>query len=393
MPATSLPSLRILHTNFHRGWGGQPAWILMLSMGLARQGHRVVIGAPGGSLLAQRARDAGIETFEEPLFLKSKHVPSAFRDALRLGRFLRSRRFDLVNAYGSQDLWATALARRMSHPALPLVYSRLNSKAVRHHPFNRFLYRRLIDHLIVASASVLDRYAAFIRAGDLTRDRVSVVHSAYWEDQFHPGVDGSGVRREILGGNGSDGILVGVIGRLVRDKGGIHFLKAVAELSTEFPGARFLFVGRGTEETRLKEAARALGVAERVVFLGFREDVPQITAALDLSVLPSVDCDASSAVLKEAMAVGRPVVATSLGGADEIVLDGETGLLVQPGDSEALARAMREILRRPDRGRAMGEKGLERVRAEFTQDRLVERTLAAYHKTLALCGSQEGQVL
>ena len=93
------------------------------------------------------------------------------------------------------------------------------------------------------------------------------------------------------------------------------------------------------------------------------------------------------------MAVGRPVVATSLGGADEIVLDGETGLLVQPGDSEALARAMREILRRPDRGRAMGEKGLERVRAEFTQDRLVERTLAAYHKTLALCGSQEGQVL
>ena len=365
----------------------------MLSMGLARQGHRVVIGAPAGSILAQRARDAGIETFEEPRFLKSKYVPSAFRDAVRLGRFLRSRRFDLVNAYGSQDLWATALARRIGHHALPLVYSRLNSKVVRHHSFNRFLYRRLIDHLIVASASVLDRYAAFLKGGDLTRDRVSVVHSAYWEDRFHPGVDGSGVRREIFGGDGSDGILVGVIGRLVRDKGGIHFLRAVEKLSREFPRARFLFAGRGTEETHLKEAAQALGIAERVIFLGFREDVPQITAALDLSVLPSVDCDASSAVLKEAMAVGRPVVATSLGGAGEIVQDGKTGLLVQPGDSEALARAMREILRRPDRGRAMGLKGLEKVRAEFTQDRLVEGTLAAYHKALARYGSQEGQVL
>src|SRR6266850_2948887 len=342
MPATDRSSLRILHTNFHRGWGGQPAWILMLSMGLARQGHKVVISAPAGSILARRARDAGIETFEEPRFLKSKHVPSAFRDALRLGRFLRSRPFDLVNAYGSQDLWATTLARSIGHHALPLVYSRLNSKAVRHHPFNRFLYRRLIDHLIVASVSVLDRYAAFLKGGDLTRDRVSVVHSAYWEDRFHPGVDGSGVRREILGGDGADGILVGVIGRLVKDKGGIHFLRAVAQLSTEFPSARFLFVGRGTEEMHLKEAARALGVSERVVFLGFREDVPQITAALDLSVLPSVDCDASSAVLKEAMAVGRPVVATSIGGADEIVRDGETGLLVKPEDSEGLARAIRE---------------------------------------------------
>ena len=102
----------ILHTNFHRGWGGQPARILMLSQDLARLGHRVVIAAPAGSILAGRARQAGLETFEEPRFLKTKHILSALRDAAALNGLLRSRRFDLVDAHGSQDLGASALARR-----------------------------------------------------------------------------------------------------------------------------------------------------------------------------------------------------------------------------------------------------------------------------------------
>lgn len=379
-------SLHILHADFHRGWGGQPARILMLSLGLGQRGHQVVIAAPTGSILAQRAREAGIETFEEACFLKSKHVASALRDAVKLARLCRHRGFDLIDAHGSQDLWAAALGRRIAGRRFPLVFTRHNTKAVADHVFNRILYRRVIDHLIVASDSVLQRYQPFFRRGDLSLDRVSVVHSSYWEDRFHPGVDGTRVRREIFGGDGPDPILVGFIGRLVPDKGGMHFLRAAARLVPEFPQVRFLLAGRGTEEANLKAAARELGIGERVRFLGFREDVPEITAALDLSVLPSVDCDASSAVLKEAMAVGRPVVATSIGGAAEIVRHGETGLLVPPGDAVALADAIRQILSRPDRGRALGVRGRQRVRAEFTQDRLVEGTLEAYRKVLQRAG-------
>ena len=158
--------------------------------------------------------------------------------------------------------------------------------------------------------------------------------------------------------------------------------RAATRLAPEFPTARFLFVGRGTEEGSLKKAAGELGISDRVVFLGFREDIPQITAALDLSVLPSVDCDASSAVLKEAMAVGRPVVATSIGGAGEIVLAGQTGLLVPPGDADALAQAIRTVLRSPDLGRSMGLLGQMRVRSLFSQERLVEGTLVAYRRVL-----------
>ena len=375
------PALSILHTNFHRGWGGQPSRVLMLSEGLARRGHRVVIAAPQGSVLSARAREAGLETFEEPRFLKSKHLLSGLRDAASLGRFLESRHFDLIDAHGSQDLWASALARRIGRRPVPLVFTRHNTKEVADHLFNRALYRRVVDHLIVVSHSVLDRYRPFLDRGDLSRERISVVHSSYREDRFHAGVDGSAVRRELCSGAGPDPLLIGVIGRLVTDKGGMHFLRAAARIAKEFPAARFLFAGRGTAEEVLKEAAVDLGISERVAFLGFREDVPQITAALDLSVLPSVDCDASSAVLKEAMAVGRPVVATSIGGAGEIIQDGETGLLVPPADPEALAQAMAAILRRPDHGLSMGARGRERVRSLFTRDRLVEGTLDAYRKT------------
>jgi len=375
------PALSILHTNFHRGWGGQPSRILMLSQGLARRGHRVVIAAPEGSVLSARAREAGLETFEEPRFLKSKHILSGMRDAVSLGRLLGSRHFDLIDAHGSQDLWASALARRIGRRPVPLVFTRHNTKEVADHLFNRVLYRRAVDHLIVVSGSVLDRYRPFLDRGDLSRERISVVHSSYREDRFHAGVDGSAVRRELCSGAGPDPLLIGVIGRLVTDKGGMHFLRAAARIAKEFPAARFLFAGRGTAEEVLKEAAVDLGISERVAFLGFREDVPQITAALDLSVLPSVDCDASSAVLKEAMAVGRPVVATSIGGAGEIIQDGETGLLVPPADPEALAEAMAAILRRPDHGLSMGARGRERVLSLFTRDRLVEGTLDAYRKT------------
>ncbi len=374
------PALSILHTNFHRGWGGQPSRILMLSRGLAERGHRVVIAAPEGSVLSARAREAGLETFEEPRFLKSRHILSGIRDAASLGRLLRSRHFDLMDAHGSQDLWASALARRISGRPLPLVFTRHNTKEVADHFFNRVLYRREVDHLIVVSGSVLDRYRSFLDRGDLSGERISVVHSSYREDRFHEGVDGSALRRELCSGAGADDLLIGVIGRLVPDKGGIHFLRAAARIASEFPSARFLFVGRGDAEEALRRSAADLGISGKVAFLGFREDIPQITAALDLSVLPSVDCDASSAVLKEAMAVGRPVVATSIGGSGEIIQDGETGLLVPPANPEALAKAMAAILRMPDRGLSMGARGRERVRALFHRDRLVEGTLDAYRK-------------
>jgi glycosyltransferase involved in cell wall biosynthesis len=373
--------VKILHTNFHRGWGGQPARILMLSQGLRDRGHQVAIAAPRGSVLAGRARESGLLTFEDAAFRKPKHLASTIADVRRLAAHLDAARYDLVDAHGSQDLWTTVLARRRLHaPPPPLVFTRHNTKRVAAHLFNRWLYRQ-VDQLIVVSGSVLDRYRPFFERGVLSRERVSIIHSAYRPDRFHPGIDGSAVRAAL--GVGPRTPLVGAVGRLVPDKGQDDLLRAAVEILRRKPETRFALVGAGTAEAALRALAAELGIASACVFLGFRDDIPAITAALTVAVLASVDCDASPAVLKEALACGVPVVATDIGGASEIVRPGETGLIVPPHRPGDLAHALLALLDDPERARLMGGKGSADVAGRFTPDLLAEQTLAAYRAVLA----------
>jgi glycosyltransferase involved in cell wall biosynthesis len=375
--------VRILQTNFHRGWGGQPARILMLSKGLAERGHQVTLAVPPGSVLGARAREAGLAVFEGARFRKPKHLLGAIGDVRRLAAHLRATPYDLVDAHGSQDLWTTVMARRLAGSHLPLVFTRHNTKRVAHHAFNRWLYRQ-VDLMIVVSASVIDRYRPLVAAGAVSPDRIAVVHSAYRPDRFHPGLDGGAVRAEIGATPGAP--VIGCVGRLVPDKGQDDLLRAAPAILARHPEALFVLAGTGTAEPALRLLAARLGIAPSVRFLGFRDDVPRITAALDVAVLPSVDCDASPAVLKEALACGVPAVATDIGGAAEILRDGETGLVVPPRDPPRLAAAILALLGDREHARAMGRRGAADVAARFTPDRLVEETLAAYGAVLARSG-------
>jgi glycosyltransferase involved in cell wall biosynthesis len=370
--------MKILETNFHYGWGGQPAVILMMAQGLRDQGHSVVVVAPPGSLLADRARAAGLRTYEALAFRKTRHLAAALRDAVSLAGHLRSGGYDLLHAHGSQDLWTCVAARHLAGIRPPLVYTRHNTKRMRAHAANRWLYRREIDHLIVVSATVLERYAPLLRKGDLDPNRVSVVHPAYRPDRFHPGLDGSRVRAEL--GFDPQTPLVGVIGRLVYDKAQDDFLRAAALILRRRPDTRFLLAGTGPQEQEFRSLAAALGVDGAVRFLGFRDDVPEITAALTLAVLPSVDCDASSTVLKEALACGVPAVATAVGGAAEILRPGETGLVVPPRDPPRLAEAILALLDQPERAREMGRLGSRDVAERFTPARLTREIVAVYER-------------
>lgn len=372
--------MKILETNFHRGWGGQPSRILMMSRVLASRGHHVTIAAPRGSALAGRAREAGLPVFDAPSFRKPKFLHDAVRDVAVMTRHLKTERYDLIDAHGSQDLWTCVLARRIAGRTAPLVFTRHNTKRVGVHFANSWLYRRQVDHLIVASGSVMERYEAFFRCGALSRDRVSIVQSAYRPDRFHPGVDGGRVRAEL--GLAADAPLVGVVGRLVEDKGQDDFLRAASIVLGRRPEAYFVLVGTGPREADLKALAAKLGIARAVRFLGFRDDVPEITAALSVSVLPSVDCDASSAVLKEALACGVPAVATLIGGAAEILEDGRTGLIVPPRDPERLATAILSLLDDPARARDMGLRGSRDVAERFAPERLADETLLAYEEAM-----------
>jgi len=175
--------------------------------------------------------------------------------------------------------------------------------------------------------------------------------------------------------------LVGVVARLEPVKGVAQFVRAIAELAVDHPEARSVVVGSGPQERTLRDLAAELRLEDRIAWLGTVSPAAPVLDALDVVVMPSLS-EGLPLVPLEAMALARPVVATEVGGLPEVVVDGETGLLVAPRDHMALARAVGALLSDPARARALGEAGLRRVETEFTVERMVAGYLALYERLL-----------
>jgi glycosyltransferase involved in cell wall biosynthesis len=192
------------------------------------------------------------------------------------------------------------------------------------------------------------------------------------------------LRVRLLGGR-SD-FLVLTLARLHAQKGHADLLAAAAQV----PDATFVLAGDGPLRGELEQRARQLGVAGRCVFLGHRRDVPALLAAADVFVLPSLYEGLPVSVL-EAMAAGRPVVATAIGGTDEAVRDEVTGLLVPPHDPAALAAAIGRLRADPALARRLAAAGRDRVEREFSSEATARRVMEIYDEVLAEPGPGGGR--
>lgn len=207
-------------------------------------------------------------------------------------------------------------------------------------------------------------------------ERVRVIRNAVDVDAFGGDADPE-LRARLLGGH--PGPLVLVPARLTEQKGHPHLLRAIAGLDGT---ARFVLAGDGPQRDALELQARELGIHEQVCFLGDRRDMPQLLAACDLAVLPSL-YEGLPLVVLEAMAAGRPVIATAIGGTDEAVLDGVTGLLVPPADPAALRDAIARVVSDPGWGRAAGAAGRRHVEQRFSAAAMVEAVTEQYASVLS----------
>lgn len=175
--------------------------------------------------------------------------------------------------------------------------------------------------------------------------------------------------------------VVGVVGSLYPVKGHEYLLAAVPQVLKSHPQTKFLIVGRGDLEASLEEAVKRVGLEKQVRFLGFREDVSALLSLMDVFALSSLSEGLSMALL-EAMAAGRPVVATNVGGNPELVTDGETGFLVPPRDADALAAKICLLLGDKSRSRRVGENGRIRVNQYFSFQAMVDKYQELYESCL-----------
>lgn len=174
-----------------------------------------------------------------------------------------------------------------------------------------------------------------------------------------------------------ESVLVGTVGRLIAQKGIVYALRAFAALKDRYPLAHLVIVGDGVLRRALETEAAQLGLNGRAHFLGWRTDVPQIMAGLDVLLMPSL-WEGFGLVLLEAMARRVPIIGSAVSAIPEIVADGETGLLVPPQNVDALAEALDRLLQDAALRRHMGLLGEERLERLFNAERMVAETIAVY---------------
>jgi glycosyltransferase involved in cell wall biosynthesis len=353
-----------VHTESSVGFGGQELRILAETRWLVANGWDALIVAQPGSRLAIEARAAGLAVAEVPM----RHAFD-LAAVLRLRRLLVAQRVKLVHTHSSVDSWAAGLAARSL--GLPVARSRHVSIRV---PRRRTLVYRLA-HRILTSA---ERVKTILVEAGVDPAKVVAVPPGVDTTQFHPDVSGKSVRAEL----GIGGPTAGLVANIRGSKGHDVFVEAARQVLAAIPAARFLIVGDGVGFNDVRAHVEALGLQRSVLMTGFRRDIPEVMAALDLLVLPSIRSEATSQVILQALAVGTPVVATAIGGSPEVIRHGETGVLVAPNDAAALAAAIVTTFRDPHRARSMARAGQTFVRARFAIDAQMATTTAVYRELL-----------
>lgn len=313
---------------------------------------------------------------------RSSHVTP--RKIFKLWQGLRRERFDLIH---SHLFGANVVARVVGRLAgVPVILNSHHGTDAWRKSSWRLLERRtapLADRIVTCSEAV--RRTAVEEVGLPPHQVVAIPNGVCWE-RFAPASPSSHVEwgkrvREELGLAG-DRLVVGCVGRLEEPtKGGAVLIDAFEKVVHRCPSAVCLMVGDGPARSKLESRARRRGMESRLLFLGERRDIPRLLQALDLYVQPSL-FEGFGLAAVEAMAAGLPVVASRVGGLPEVIEDGQTGDLVPPGNSPALAEAMVALLEEKSRRRSYGMRGRERARLRFPLERMVRGWTGLYREHL-----------
>ncbi|MFQ5508909.1 MAG: glycosyltransferase family 4 protein [Leptospirillia bacterium] len=360
--------------------GGVEQGVIDSARGYVARGHRSLVISGGGGLVETLEAEGSTH---HTLPVHKKSLMTAWRMVGQVAALLEREKADLLHARSRVPAWiGYYAARRAGVPFVTTV----------HGFYSKPWYSRVMargERVIAVSRGIAD-YAVKSLGAD--PERLRVIHRGTDPERFDLNWDGERVaaKRRALGLPES-GRVVTVIGRITRLKGHSVLIDALAKLS-DLPDVTLLVAGsappkKAALQAELTAQVARLGLAGRVVFAGSRKDVDEVLQVSDLLVNCSIQPESFGRTLIEAMAAGKPVIASAHGGALDIVEDGVCGYLVPPGDAGALAEAVRRVMSSTDGGAALGAAGRERVVKNFSVDRMVEKTLEVYAEVCPETGS------
>ena len=360
-------------------FAGTERHMLDLARGLRAAGVAVTLACPSPSALEDAARKEDL-----PTLTIQKRGLLDWAAVGTLARLLKSGDVDIVHAHNGRTALAAAVAVRQAgrgrcvmtqHFLEPNHATQRGPKALLSGLAHHWVVQRM-SRVVAISEAVR---AAMLARGEVPGSKITVIPNGIAAPDAGPPERASETRRTL--GIAADAPLVVCAARLEAEKDIASLVSAMSRVKSALPAACCLIAGDGSLRPALQQQIQSLGLEAVIQLLGFRPDAPALIAAGDLFVLPSL-AEPFGLALLEAMALGKPVIATRAGGPVEIVAEGETGLLVPPSSPDHLAEAVLGLLADPAAGRRLGENGRARFKAKFTMDRMAHATLAVYQQAI-----------
>lgn len=357
----------VLHLIETSGPGGAENMLISLVKNLDRSRYRSFVCLLRDGWLKTQLERLGIETIVVP-----QHCSLDVLWLFRNYRLLKHRSIHVMHAHEfAMNVYGSFLSSVTGIPIVATVHGK-----------NYFWvkWRRRLAYRFVARQSVMvgvseDLKQFLTQRAAIHPDKVRIVHNGVDLYRYAESDRPNTIRKELEINDNQP--VIGTVGNLYAVKGQTYLLRACVVVARAFPDFMLLVAGRGDQLGALEEEARGLGILRNVRFLGFREDIPCLLQAMDVFVLPSFSEGLPLSIL-EAMALGKPVVASNVGGIPEVVKDGMTGYLVPPKDPEALAEKILLLLHHPQLAADLGRSGRKRVQEAFSLEQMIQEYQSLY---------------
>lgn len=367
--------MKILHTNFLHGWGGQSNRIFIVCKGLLEKGVEVHLSAPDDSVLIEKSSHTDIKILHGLSYASGIRLHKIIPDVLKLRKYIIENKIDIVHLHGSQDSWVGAFACVGLHNVIVL-RTKHNIFPMNDNFMNQLLYGKMIDGYVAISQAIKKQ----IKEKKYIKNKpIAVIHSAVDMDQFENISDEDVIKFKNDFGITRNNFLIGAVGRLRSEKGFEYLIKSIPNVVRKFPNVKFMIVGSGSLDADLKQLAKNTGVEDYIIFTGFRKDVPVVLKAFDLFVMPSISEGLGTAVL-EAMACGKTIIASNIGGIPDSIKHEETGILIPSATPSEISNAIISLMNNPNLAARLSINAKNFVKENFTIENLVNGNYEFYKK-------------
>ena len=360
----------VLHTESSDGWGGQEIRILLEAQELRKRGYDVVLACEKNSGLSRNAQSVGVPV--EHVRMRSYFDVFAM---MRLRTIIRRRKFQIVNTHSSRDSWVASFASKLAG-APALIRTRHLSVPIATHLFN--IVYHMPDVIITTCESTRQD---MIERNRLDEDSIISIPTGVLLDRFDPLYRAPHLKKELGIEDGAP--VISKVAVLRSWKRHDVFLKAAHRVLAKVPEARFLIVGEGPQRKNLERLIKQLGLEESVIMTGYRTDIPDILSITDISCLVSDSAEGVPQAVTQSLAMAKPTVGTNVGGIPELIVDGVTGYLIPPADSQVLAEKILALLRDPAKAHSMGEAGRRLINERFSCEIMLEQLEGLYREVLS----------